>query len=297
MIPLPWTTTDPFELSLISAIQQADKPSIFAALAHAPARWASTPARVHALDFCARLGFAEGIDALLSRPAGPPPLVSRMPSWSRHIGAVLLRPILAPQPTAPKGPLPNPLMAAIAEGTPACVKMLALPEFCSGASDERGMTPLMAAASSQSPHKADFIRWLLPLSNLQDLGPDGLSPLAMASGLPNAEALSLLVDLFDVNQHTDLGDTPLSLAAGAGLLDNVKILLPLSAASRNDFGPTASERARAAGHHDISEFLDDHWAARAAKLALSSVGQKLERSKPNPAPLADPTPLRRSASP
>lgn len=296
MIPQPWTTTDPFELLLIAAIEQADTPSIFAALADAPARWASMPARVHALNLCAQRGFPEGIEALLSPPAVAPPLVSRMPSWSRHIGAVLLRPILAPTPPA-SGPLPNPLMAALAEGTPACVKMLALPEFCSGASDEHGITPLMAAALSQSPHKADFIRWLLPLSNLQDLGPDGLSPLAMAAALPGAEALSLLVDLFDANQHTTLGDTPLSLAAGAGLLENVKILLPLSAASRNDFGPTASERARSAGHHEISDFLDEHWAARAAKLALSSVGQKIERSKSSPALLADSGPLRRSTSP
>lgn len=296
MIPQPWTTTDPFELSLISSIRQADRPSVVAALAHAPARWASAPVRIHALDFCARLGFFEGIDAILSRPAIPPP-IGRMPSWSKHIGAVLLRPILAPQPPAAQEPLPNPLMAAIANGCPACVRMLAIPEFCSGASDERGITPLMAAAASESPHKADFIRWLLPLSNLQDLGPDGLSPLAMASALPNAEALSLLVDLFDVNQHTDLGDTPLSLAAGAGLLENVKVLLPLSAAGRNDFGPTASERARAAGHHEISELLDDHWAARAAKLALSSVGRQMERSKASMAPPSDPSPMRRPASP
>ena len=296
MIPQPWTTTDPFELSLVSAIQAADAPAFSAVLAKAPPRWAASPSRTQALCMCAQSDFSDGIAAILALPPPPPPdRVGRMPSWSKYLGAALLRPILGPSVSAPAPPaLPNPLMLAISNGSMGSIRLLATSEFCSGAFDDHGGTPLMAAASAALSQKADVIRWLLPLSNLQDLGPGGESPLTLAAGLPGAAAVSLLAELFDANLHTDSGETPLSRAAAAGLLENVKALLPFAATGRNDFGPTAAEAARSAGHVEIARLLDDHWSARSARLALLSVGERIDRSKAT-APAIDPAPARRAA--
>src|SRR4051812_5044436 len=89
------------------------------------------------------------------------------------------------------------------------------------------------------------------------LNPDGDSALHWAVHRNDLEAARLLIDCgIEINQHGDLGRTPLYAACSWGHVDMVRLLVDHGADlyARTD-GDTAFMLARLNGHDDLCDFL------------------------------------------